>query len=78
MCLSFGWGGVGGASGDWEEAWNRVWRGGVMSVSPDYLCRWHVQVSVYCDLRIPAHVMCTQCSILLHLMDICFLTCICL
>ena len=42
------------------------------------LCRWQVQVSVYCVWRIPAHLRCTQCSILLHLMDICFLTCICL
>ena len=47
-------------------------------MSLDYLCRWQVQVSVYCAWRIPAHLMCTQCSILLHLMDICFLTCICL
>ena len=31
-----------------------------------------------CVWRIPAHLRCTQCSILLHLMDICFLTCICL
>ena len=44
----------------------------------DSLCRWQVQVSVYCAWRIPAHLRCTQCSILLHLMDICFLTCICL
>ena len=44
----------------------------------DPLCRWQVQVSVYCAWRIPAHLRCTQCSILLHLMDICFLTCICL
>ena len=29
-------------------------------------------------MRIPAHLRCTQCSILLHLIDICFLTCICL
>ena len=29
---------------------------------------------LYC---IPAHLRCTQCSILLHLMNICFLTCIC-
>ena len=50
----------------------------VRGVSLDYLCRWQVQVSVYCDWRIPAHLRCTQCSILLHLMDICFLTCICL
>ena len=44
----------------------------------DSLCRWQVQVSVYYDWRIPAHLRCTQCSILLHHMDICFLTCICL
>ena len=48
--------------------------GGVM----DYLCRWHVLVSVYCAWRIPELMRCTQCSILLHIMDICFLTCICL
>ena len=46
-------------------------------MSLDSLCRWQVQVSVYCDWRIPAHLRCTQCSILLHLMDIWFLTCIC-
>ena len=42
------------------------------------LCLWQVQVSVYCVWRIPAHLRCTQCSILLHLMEICFLHCICL
>ena len=47
-------------------------------MSLDSLCRWQVHVSVYCAWRIPAHLRCTQCSILLHLMDICFLTCICL
>ena len=47
-------------------------------MSLDYLCRWQVHVSVYCAWRIPAHLRCTQCSILLHLMDSCFLTCICL
>ena len=47
-------------------------------MSLDSLCRWQVQVYVYCAWRIPAHLRCTQCSILLHLMDICFLTCICL
>ena len=57
--------------------------GDIMSVrvaSSDYLCRWQVQVqvSVYCSWRIPAHLRCTQCSILLHIMDICFLPCICL
>ena len=33
---------------------------------------------MYCAWRIPAHLRCTQCSILLQLVDICFLTCICL
>ena len=47
-------------------------------MSPDSLCRWQVQVSVYCVWWIPAHLKCTQCSILLQLMDISFLQCICL
>ena len=47
-------------------------------MSLDSLCRWQVQVSVYCAWRIPAPSEVHQCSILLHLMDICFLTCICL
>ena len=29
-------------------------------------------------MRIPAHLRCTQCSILSHLINICFLPCICL
>ena len=37
-------------------------------VSLDSLCRWQVQVFVYCAWQIPAHRRCTQCSILLHLM----------
>ena len=64
-------------------AWTRVGSGGMglclcEVLSLDSLCRWQVQVSVYCAWRIPAYLRCTQCSILLHLMDICFLTCICL
>ena len=50
----------------------------VCVVSVDYLCRWQVQVFVYCARLIPVHRRCTQCSILLHLIDICFLMCICL
>ena len=50
----------------------------VWVVSPDYLCRWLVQVSVYYIWRIPVHLRCIQCSILFHLMDTCFLSCICL
>ena len=34
-------------------------------VSLDSLCIWQVQVSVYCASWIPAHLRCTQCSILL-------------
>ena len=37
----------------------------------DSLCRWQLQISVYCSLWIPAHLRFTQCSILLYLMDIC-------
>ena len=40
-------------------------------------CIWQVQVSVYCACRIPAHLRYTQCSTMLYIMDICFLTCIC-
>ena len=48
-----------------------------------YVCVWILGVHgrcryMCCDWRIPAHMRCIQCSILLHLMDICFLTCICL
>ena len=50
----------------------------VCVVSLDSLCRWQVQVSIYCARRISAHLRCTMCSIMLHLIDICFLTCICL
>ena len=56
MCLGYG--------GVVEE-----WVGGVMSlcvVGLDYLCGWQVQVSVYCARQIPAHLMCTRWSILLH------------
>ena len=42
------------------------------------MCRWQDRVSVYCAWRIPAHLRCFQCSLLLHLMDICLLRCICL
>ena len=47
-------------------------------MSLDSLCKWQVQIFVYCAWWIPAHLRCTQCSILLHLKDICFRTCICL
>ena len=77
------WCGVGGVGGEWVRGLGQgmeLW-GGVMTVlvaSMDYLCRWRVQVPVYCARRRPAPFRCTQCSILLHLMVICFLQCICL
>ena len=83
MCLCFGCNGVGGVGGEWVGGLGQGlggW-GGVMSlcvVSLDSLCRWQLQVSVYCARRIPAHLRCTQCSILFHHIDICFLTCICM
>ena len=55
--------------------------GGVMYVcvvSLDSLCKCKVQVSVYSAGQIPAHLRCTQCAILLHLMDIYFIFYICL
>ena len=71
MCMCVGCGGVSGVGGGLGQDLGR-W-GGVMSVcvvSPDYLCRWQVQVSGYCARRIHAHLRCTQCSILLHIIDI--------
>ena len=45
-------------------------------VISDSLCRWQVQLPVNCARRILAHLGCTQCSIQLHLIDICFIPCI--
>ena len=54
VCLCFGYGGVGGVGGEWVRGLDQDlerW-GGVMSVvSLDSLCRWQVQVSVYCAWR---------------------------
>ena len=47
-------------------------------MSLDPLCNSQVHVSVYCARRIPAHLWCTHCLIMLHISDICFLPCICL
>ena len=64
----FSCGDVGGVGGSGARA--RVWKGGVVLsvciLSLDYLCKWKVQVSVYCARQIPAHLRCTQCPILLH------------
>ena len=76
MCLCFGCSGVGRVGGEWVGGLDQGLEGCCYAcVSLESLCRWQVQVSVYCAWRIPAHLRCTKCSILLHLMDICFLTC---
>ena len=77
VCLRLCCGGVGGVGG-WLGlgGWCGVMY--VCVVSMDALWRWQVQVSVYYARQIPAQLRCTQCSIMLHLMGICFLTCICL
>ena len=76
LCL-----GCGGVEWVWGlEQGLEEW-GGVMCVcvvSLDSLCRWQDQVCVYCVRRIRAFARYTQCSILLHFIDICFLPCICL
>ena len=59
VCLCLGCGDVSGVGVESVGGLNQCleeW-GGVMSVyvvSPNYLCRWQVQVSVYCARRIPA------------------------
>ena len=71
VCLCFGSDGVGGEGGEWVGPWTTVWRVGwsmsVCVVSQHSLCRWKVEVSVYYAWRIPAHLRCTQCSILFNL-----------
>ena len=70
------WGvGRGLGPGSEEVGWCYVC---VSFVILDSLCIWQVQISVCCVCGIPKHIRCTQCSILLHLMDICFIPCICL
>ena len=71
VCLCLGCGYVGGLEEKWVSALASVWEGvvrGIMSLN--YLCRWQVQVSVYCVMRISANLRCIQCSILLHLINI--------
>ena len=62
VCLCLGYGGVGGGMGGLGQ-----YLGGccgfiyVCVVSLNYVCRWQVQVSVYCDKRTHAHLMYTHC-----------------
>ena len=59
-------GGLGQGMGGWGFVKS------VFVVIHDYLCSW--QVFVYCARRIAAQFRCTQCSILLRLIGICFQT----
>ena len=73
-CMYLGCGGA-GVGGEWVVGLEQCLegRGGVISVwvvSPDYLFRWQVQVSVYCARRISVPLRCNQCSILLIIMII--------
>ena len=58
-------------------SWECLW-GLDQDLNRDYLCRWQVSVPVFCVRLMHAHPRCTQCLILLHHIDICFLRCICL
>ena len=80
MCMCLAQGSMGGEGVSALEDW--AWASPILceqgAVSPYSLCRCQVQESVYYARQIPAHLRCTQCSILLHLIDICFIPCICL
>ena len=71
VCLCLGCGSVGGVGGEWGV-------GMVLSAESGWVVLRLFQVSAYCARRIPEHLRCIQCSIVLHLFDICFLPCICL
>ena len=84
VCLCFGCGGVGDVDGEWVGGLDQGldgWGGVVLCLCEVWV--WIICVDgrsryLYCAWRIPEHLRCTLCSILLQLMDICFLTCICL
>ena len=76
VCLFMG---CGWCQGKWVGTWAWENKGEVVLylciVSLYYLCIWQVQVSVYCARLTPVYL---SCSILLHLIHICFLPYICL
>ena len=85
MCLCLGCGGVGGVGGEYVGAWTSVWMGGVVLllcelwvwiICVDGSYRYLYTLYMYCAKQIHVHHKCTQCSILVHLIDICFLPCI--
>ena len=73
--LCFGCGGVGEEWGG--AAWAMVWEGAVVLVCLCCESGFFVLMAGPGIQRIPAHLRCTQCSILMHLIDLGFLTCIC-
>ena len=60
VCLCLGCGGV---CGEWVRGLDQGLEGGgamyVWVMILDYMCRWQVQVAVYCVWWIPAHLRCT-------------------
>ena len=80
VCPCLGWSCVCGIGVSGCVAWSRVWQSRVMLfMCVLWVCifwRCQVHVSMYYSRRTPAHLRCTHCLILLHHIDICFLTCI--
>ena len=60
MCLCLGCGGVGGIGGEWVRVSTRAWKCGVVVCMCELrvLCRWEVQVSVYCADMEPWNTKC--------------------
>ena len=80
MCMYLAWGGLGG---EWMRGLglgvtNRVRTGGVLDVCLCFSCGGVGGEGGKWVGGLNQGLRCTQCSILLHLMDICFQTCICL
>ena len=73
----FGCGGVGGV-GRWLGTGSGlvVWCYVCVSCEARLFVYMAGPASVYCARRFPAQLRCTRCSILLHLINICFLPCI--
>ena len=78
MCLCLDCGDVAGVGGEWLEGLGQGLGGCVLLI-------WIICVAVHSrylyivlDGYMHVHIRCTQCSIFLNIIDICFLTCICL
>ena len=65
MCVRLGCSAVGGVDGMWVRVCPGSgmlgWCSVCVSCEFGSLCKWQVQISVYCARWIPADLMCTQC-----------------